>query len=88
MTGWKQARANAEPSGGMLPPLVPAEARNLMEEGKRGGGDGKWGGVTHKDWEEVQGYHAYKKPHPSRTLLQAYAWGPRRVIGGWAFFCG
>jgi hypothetical protein len=32
----------------------------------------------------VQGYLTYKKTHPPRSLLQAYAWGPRVIPGGWA----
>ena len=34
--------------------------------------------------EPVQGYLTDKKTHPPRTLPQAYAWGPRGVLGGWA----
>ena len=32
----------------------------------------------------LQGYLTYKKTHTPRTLPQAYAWGPRGVLGGWA----
>ena len=28
------------------------------------------------------------KTHPPRTLLQACAWGPRGVLGGWVFSSG
>ena len=37
---------------------------------------------------EVRGYLAYKKTHRLRTLPQAYAQGPRGVLGGWAFSYG
>ena len=30
-------------------------------------------------------YLAYKKTHPPRTLPYAYAYGPRGVLGEWAF---
>ena len=33
----------------------------------------------------VQGYLAHKNTPPFGTLLQAYAWGPRGVLGGWVF---
>ena len=33
----------------------------------------------------VQGYPTYKKTHHPRTLPQAYALGPRVVVGGWVF---
>jgi hypothetical protein len=36
----------------------------------------------------LQGYLAYKKTHPPRILPKAYAWGPRGVLGGWAFSYG
>ena len=35
---------------------------------------------------KVQGYLTYKRP--PRTLSYAYALGPRRVLGGWAFSYG
>ena len=38
----------------------------------------------------LQGYLAHKKLPPPRTLNvpQAYAYGPRGVLGGWAFSYG
>ena len=33
----------------------------------------------------LQGYLTYKKPHPPRTLPEAYAWVPRGVLEGQAF---
>ena len=36
----------------------------------------------------VQGYLTHKKLHPPRTLPYAYAWGHRRVIGGWVVSYG
>ena len=33
----------------------------------------------------IQGYLTYKKTHPPRTLPQAYAWGPRGILGGGRF---
>ena len=37
-----------------------------------------------KEWQ-LQRYLTYKRTHPLRTLPQAYAWGRRGVMGGWAF---
>ena len=34
----------------------------------------------------VQGYLTYKKTQPPRTLPSAYAWSPKGVLGGRAFF--
>ena len=35
--------------------------------------------------ESVRGYLAHMKTQPPRTLPQAYARGPRGILGGWAF---
>jgi len=32
-----------------------------------------------------QGYLAYKKTPPPRTLQYASSWGPMAILGGWAF---
>ena len=37
-----------------------------------------------KEWQ-LQRYLTYKRTHPLRTLPQAYAWGRKGVMGGWAF---
>ena len=34
----------------------------------------------------LQGYLAQEKPSPTKSLPQAYAYGPRGVLGGCAFF--
>ena len=36
----------------------------------------------------VQGHLTYKKTHPPRTLLYAYASGHSGFLGGWAFSYG
>ena len=36
----------------------------------------------------VQLYIAHKTPPPPRTLLQAYSWGSRGVLGEWTFSYG
>ena len=58
-----------------------------IQEGGEGAGHGPSVRATllQATGPSVQELLAYKKTHPPRTLPYASAWGPKGILGGWAF---